>query len=111
MQVNTIHTSPLWLEQSQTVSIDELITMSSLSTSDIIELVDAGALAPTDARATTWTFHAGCVVTLRKACRLRDDLELDIHALALALTLLEQIRVLEAELSQLRAQHSANRFY
>ena len=113
MQVNASQPQPnmLWLDESQTVSIDELIALSSLSTSDVIELVDAGALVPTDAGATTWTFHAGYVVTLRKASRLRDDLELDIHALALALTLLEQIRVLETELSQLRAQHSANRFY
>lgn len=113
MQVNASQPQPgsLWLDESQTVSIDELIAISSLSIREVIELVDAGALVPTDAGAAAWTFHAGYVVTLRKASRLRDDLELDIHALALALTLLEQIRALEAELSHLRAQHTANRFY
>ena len=93
----------LWLDRSLLVSIDDLVGLSGLSESDVRELVDAGALLPVNAHEQPWTFGADCVVTVRKASRLREDLELDMHALALALTLLEQIRALEAELSQLRA--------
>ena len=93
----------LWLDQSQRVSISDLVDLSGLSESEVHELVDSGALAPVDA-AIPWSFSAECVVTVRTASRLRNELELDSHALALALTLLEQIRALETELAQLRAQ-------
>ena len=109
MQTNASHAT--WLDDSQRVTIDDLMAMSGLSEVDVVELIDAGALTPTDTQAATWTFSAECVVTVRKASRLRQDMELDIHALALALKLLEQIRLLEAELSQLRAQQPAFRNY
>ena len=103
MQVNDI----LWLDRSQRVSISELVDLSGLTEGEVRELVEFGALVPTNPQELAWTFGADCVVTVRKAGRLRADLELDTHALALALTLLEQIQTLEAELSQLRAQRPA----
>ena len=93
-----------WLDRFQQVSIDDLVALSGLGEADIHELVELGALAPLDHGRIPWSFRADCVVTVRKACRLRDDLELDAHALALAMTLLEQIQTLEAELSGLRAR-------
>lgn len=96
-----------WLDRSQRVSIGELVDLSGLTENDVRELVECGALAPTNPQEVSWTFSADCVVTLRKAGRLRADLELDTHALALALTLLEQIQTLEAELARLRAQRPA----
>ena len=102
MQAETV--SAIWLHCSQSVSIDDLVDLSGLNESEVIALVDAGALMPVNFDSPPWTFSADCVVTVRKACRLRDDLELDAHAVALTLTLLEQIRSLEAELAQLRAR-------
>ena len=99
----------IWMDRSQLVSIDDLVGLSGLSESEIRELVDAGALLPVNAQEQPWTFGADCVVTVRRASRLREDLELDMHALALALTLLEQIRALESELSQLRARQPVYR--
>jgi chaperone modulatory protein CbpM len=93
-----------WLDQSQYVSLGELAETSGMSDSEVMELVDAGALMPINVEALPWTFSADCVITLRKAARLRRDLELDSHAVALVLTLLEQIQNLEATLSQLRAE-------
>lgn len=104
MQAET-HES-IWLDCSQVVSIHELVSVSGLSEEEVHELVDGGALVPINPDAGAWTFSADCVVTVRKASRLRDDLELDPHAMVLTLTLLEQIRSLESELSQLRAQRS-----
>jgi chaperone modulatory protein CbpM len=96
-----------WLDASQQVSIHDLVNLSGLSENEILQLIDAGTLIPSDPSDAAWTFSAECVATVRKAARLRDDLELDPHALALTLTLLEQIRALETELARLRAQ----RFY
>ncbi len=102
MQAETYHA--LWLDGSQRVSINDLVDISGLTESEVHELVEFGALAPVNLGEIPWTFSADCVVTVRTASRLRDDLELDSHALVLALTLLEQIRTLEGELAQLRAQ-------
>lgn len=104
MQAET-HES-IWLDCSQVVSIHELVSVSGLSEEEVHELVDGGALVPINPDAGAWTFSADCVVTVRKASRLRDDLELDPHAMVLTLTLLEQIRSLESALSLLRAQRS-----
>lgn len=102
MQVDT--SNALWLHRSQTVSVSALVDLSGLSEDEIRELVDMGALVPIDAHQLPWSFGAECVLTVRRACRLRNDLELDTHALALALDLLAQIDALELELSQLRAR-------
>ena len=97
----------LWLSQSQTVSIAELAALAGLTEAEVRDLVDNGAVAPVNPQDASWIFSADCVVTMRRASRLRNDLELDPHALALALTLLEQIHALESELSQLRARQAA----
>lgn len=96
----------LWLDHTQCVSVQDLVDLSGLVETEVCELVCAGALVPDDYRDLPWTFSGACVVTVRKACRLRDELELDDHALALTLSLLEQVRALEAELSKLRAQQA-----
>ena len=92
----------MWLDRHEIVSITELAYHTGLTVDDVRELVDYGALSPVDAG--QWTFTAECIVTLRHASRLKGDLELDIHALALTLRLLEQIGALEAQLAQMRAQ-------
>lgn len=102
MQTDTIHA--LWLHRSQSVSLQELVALTGMPESEVQELVDAGALLPANPETQPWTFSADCVVTVRTASRLRYDLELDPHAVALALTLLSQIRALESELAQLRAR-------
>jgi chaperone modulatory protein CbpM len=97
----------LWLDAAHSVSMHELVEHSGLSEGEVRALVEGGALKPNDPDARAWTFGAECVLTVRKAARLRDELELDPHALAVALRLLEQIDELERQLSQLRAQHRA----
>lgn len=94
----------LWLDATQPMSINELVELSGLIEEEVCELVFAGALVPSNYPTVPWTFSGDCLLTVRKASRLRDDLELDGHALALTLRLLEQVRTLEAELSKLRAQ-------
>ena len=93
-----------WLVASHEVSFARLAEFSGLSAAELQELVDGGVIVPLDPGAAERTFHAGCIVTVRTAGRLRDELELDTHSLALALTLIDRIRELEAQLRELRAQ-------
>jgi chaperone modulatory protein CbpM len=94
----------MWLDDRLEISFAELARCSGLSQAELRELVDYGALAPTNPQDAEWTFSGEIVVTVQAAGRLRADLELDPHALALALTLIQRIRELEAQIGNLRAQ-------
>ena len=93
-----------WLDAHHEFSFAELVQFSGMSEAELRELVDYGVLTPTDPQQAAWTFSGDVVVTVQAAGRLRDDLELDAQALALALTLINRIRDLEAQLRNLRAQ-------
>jgi hypothetical protein len=51
-----------------------------------------------------WIEESESLVAARIASRLQEDLELDAHAVAVALALIERIRRLEAELRDLKAR-------
>jgi chaperone modulatory protein CbpM len=91
-----------WLHARAEVTIVELAEISGLDEPILRELVEYGALSPADPR--TLVFSATCVSRVRTAARLREDLELDTQAMALALSLLERIDALQGELLALRAR-------
>lgn len=97
-------TDAVWLDDRVEFSCAELARFSGLSEAELRELVDYGALAPTNPQEAEWTFRGDVVVTLQAAGRLRADLELEPQALALALKLFNRIRELEAQICNLRAQ-------
>ena len=93
-----------WMNEHCRVSLEELASISGLPGSMLVELVECGALLPEGPEPAQWHFSAHCVLTLRKAGRLRNDFDLDANSLALAYSLLERIRDLESELDTARAQ-------
>ena len=97
-------TEVLWLDEQGQLSLTELAGLSGLSEAELHELVDLGAIVPVDPGAEPLGFRTDCIVTARTACRLRTDFELDAQGLALALTLLNRIHDLEAQLRDLSAQ-------
>lgn len=97
-------TETVWLDERGTVTLVELAECSGLTEAELRELVDMGALEPLDTSAPQLSFGARCIVAARMAFRLRNDFELDAHALAIALSLLERVNELEAELQRMRAR-------
>ncbi|MDQ3026240.1 MAG: chaperone modulator CbpM [Pseudomonadota bacterium] len=97
------HEVALWLHAERLISIVELAEYSGLPASLLQELVEYGALTPTGNQV-EWVFGGDCVARLRTAARLRDALELDTAALALALSFLERIERLEGEVTNLSAR-------
>src|SRR6187455_3873473 len=91
----------LWLHARREISIVELADCAGLSEAEVRELVEFGALSPSDA--TRWTFSSTCVARVRSAARLRQDLELDTAAFALVVAFLERIDDLEARVKALSA--------
>ena len=100
----TIDTEVLWLDEHRVVSLRELIELSGLHESEVLELVHSGAIPADDAPGAGYHFSARMISVARTACRLRNDFELDTHALALALRLLQRVHNLEEELARLRAE-------
>ena len=88
-----------WLTQWQRLSMGELSMYSGLPEAELAELVDYGVLVPTNPMETQWAFGADCLCRVRKAKRMRDELELDTHAMALAIMLLDRIEELEARVA------------
>lgn len=100
-----------WLDASQAVERGELAQMCGLSSPELDELVEYGALVPL-AGAGPLRFSAGCVAPLREAARLRSDFDLDLFTAALLLGYLQRIeqleqrvRILEAHLPQRGGAH------
>ena len=89
------------------IPFSELVELSGLLETEIRELVDYGTLEPVDPRARSWTFSVRWVVVARTACRLRDEFELEPHALSVVLGFAERIATLERELRELRARSSS----
>ncbi len=97
-------TEVLWLDEHHDLSLTRLAELSGLSEAELRELTDYGVLPPADPDALQLNFHSDCIVIARTACRLRDELELDVHGLALILSLLDRVHDLEAQLNAFRAQ-------
>ena len=94
----------LWLDQDGAFTLDEIAVMSGLPEDVLRELVDYGAVTPAATAATAWTFSAAAVVVARRAYRLREDFDVDAHALAVLLGFVERIEALQAEMRALRAR-------
>jgi len=94
----------MWLHEQHEFLLEELCELSGLSETELRELVDYGVLAPINPGARHWVFGADRLVVARSARRLRQDFDLDPHAVALVVTMLERVRDLEAELRDLRAR-------
>jgi hypothetical protein len=94
----------LWLDQDGPFSLAEIAVMSGLPEDVLRELVDYGAFAPAGSAATAWTFSASSVIVARRAYRLREDFDVDAHALAVLLGFVERIEALQAEMRALRAR-------
>lgn len=93
----------LWLDEQRVVSLAELVELSGLSHDEVLELVHGGALPVREMHGTACIFSARVISVARIASRLRDELELDMAGLGVALRLLERVRGLEEEIVQLRA--------
>lgn len=101
--MNIEHAELMWLDKEHEVSLKELIELSGLSLQELEQLVESGALAPTNQTEDnpdkdTWNFSSHCLASIRTLSRLKHDFELEPNALPLTLVFLERIRILEFQL-------------
>jgi chaperone modulatory protein CbpM len=103
MMEETYHA--IWLDETTVCSLSHLTEVSGLSEAEIEALIESGALVPAGSEAGAPVFASRTVVIARTARRLRDDFELDLSGLSVAMNLLQRVEALEGELDRLRARH------
>jgi hypothetical protein len=105
-------TETLWLGEHHAFSLQELCELSGCSEPEIRELIEYGVLTPahppahtpTHTQESSMTFSDLHLVAARAARRLSKDLDLDQHAVALMIKLLDRIQELEAQVRDLNAR-------
>jgi chaperone modulatory protein CbpM len=73
------------------VTIDDLTRFCSVRREKIVELVSEGIIEPVDRANQDWRFPSRSLSRAGRAVRLESDLEINLHAVAVILDLLEQI--------------------
>jgi chaperone modulatory protein CbpM len=81
--------------------LSELAELSGIEEMELSAMVEHGILNPV-ADITPMTFDATSIITVKMAKRLQQQFELDLHHLALVMTLLQRIHDQEAEINELR---------
>lgn len=100
------HAEIAWLDARETLTRSELSRTCGLSEAELTELADYGALRVLPAIGAEPVFSAECLPAVRRAARLRRDLDLDLFSVALLLQYLERIEALEQQVRSLRARVS-----
>ena len=72
----------------------------------LLEIVEYGILQPSGQPPAEWLFDAGALVVVKRALRLRRDLDLEWAGIALALELMAELEQLRHESSQLKQRLS-----
>lgn len=102
----TVDVPELWgLEAHRHIELEDLASMCSLTTAELRELVDYGALVPLlgEGASAGLNFSAACVGPLREAIRLRTHYDLDLFTVSLLLGYLQRIAHLEQQVRSLQA--------
>ena len=87
--------NPGLLHEELSLTLDELSALSGVEIRLIVEMVDHAILEPRGAHIRDWHFPAPALPRVRRALRLRRDLDLNWPGVCLAIDLLEQIAELK----------------
>lgn len=96
----------VWLDNQGVCTAQHIIEVSGLTVVELDALIANGIITPVDGRAGRPAFQLHHLITANTARRLRDDFELDLNGLTLALTLKRHIAQLQTEVQSLQAKLS-----
>ena len=101
--MTSLSVTAIRIEEGGDVTLAEIVRASGLDEAQVVELVRYGAFVPRNPREQPMRFDARSLLVARRACRLAQELELDLQGISVALGLLERIDALEREVARLRA--------
>lgn len=90
------------MTEEMTFTMVELCQSVNISQDELVEVVELGVIVPLQAEKPGWVFDYHALSCLRRARRLRAELDLDWSGIAMTLTLLDKIDELKKENNQLR---------
>lgn len=90
--------SGIVLDETTTLTLDELSGACSVQVDQIVALVDEGIIEPVTGQSREWRFPATLLPRVRTAMRLQQDLEINLAGAALVLELLDQVNELRTRL-------------
>ncbi len=94
------------MDEFMQLTLRELCNDCQVNAEYVIELVEFGVLQPRAGRAPReWVFAGEDLVRLKKAERLRRDLDVNLPGVALSLDLLEEVRELRRRVDELRRDY------
>lgn len=95
------------MDEFMQLTLHELCHDCQVNAEYVIELVEFGIVQPRRGRTPReWVFAGDDLVRVKKAERLRRDLEVNLPGVALSLDLLEEVRALRRQVADLeRAFH------
>jgi len=91
-------------DTSYYLTLTEVTQSIRMPEQTVITIVDHGIVEPGGKQPADWRFDPPMLITIRKACRLQQDLELDWPGTALALELIGQVQRLREDNRRLRRQ-------
>jgi len=86
------------LDETTTLTLDELSCACSVRVERIVELVDEGILEPVGGELDEWSFPGSSLGRARVAMHLQRDLDINVAGVALVLDLLDELESLRARL-------------
>ena len=89
------------MEDDAVMTLQELCDACAVQAGFITELVDEGVLEPAGVENSVWCFTGVSLQRVRTAKRLHHDLGINPAGVALALELLDEVRLLRAQLNRM----------
>lgn len=89
------------LDETASLSLDELSRACGVERMVVVEMVQEGLLEPLDTHLLPWRFPGEALRRARTALRLQRDLDINLAGTAMILDLLDDIEQLETRLRRL----------
>ncbi|MEE9412464.1 MAG: chaperone modulator CbpM [Methylococcales bacterium] len=91
--------SGIVMDETQAVSLAELCSCCSLPAEQVVSMIEHGIVEPIESRVTIshWQFSGESVLRIQTAIRLNRDLGVNLAGAALALELLDEVKVLRQQ--------------
>lgn len=88
------------IDEEQVISLADLCRSCTLPAERVFDMIEYGIIEPIqrDAISSRWVFSATCVPRLNTAIRLQRDLDINLAGAALALELLDELKILRRQL-------------
>jgi len=99
-------TPEIYLTDASLFTLSEVCERCGVHAEIVVEMVEYGIVAPIAIQSNNyrWQFSLDALLRLKRAQRLRQDLELNLAGLALSLELLDKLDTVQKEVASLKHQ-------